>query len=79
MIFISGYASDLYDSMLTQELGWQKKIIETTTKDSSGKSHQRIEILWTNKYFESALKTGEVPITLTEKEQKQGKLNPLRP
>lgn len=78
MIFISGYQSDLYDCILTSEKGWQKKMIDTITKDSTGQSHDRVEILWMNKHFQNALKTGVVPITLTDKEYKQGKVNPER-
>jgi DNA adenine methylase len=78
MIFISGYQSDLYDSILTIENGWMKRMIDTTTKDSTGQSHKRIEILWMNKHFQNALEIGEVPIQLTDKELKQGKVNPER-
>ena len=31
-----------------------------------------------NEYFQKALESGKVPITLTEKERKQGKVNPER-
>lgn len=78
MIFISGYQSDLYDSILTVDRGWQKRMIDTVTKDSKGQSHDRVEILWMNSHFQNALNTGRVPITLTEKEHKQGKINPER-
>lgn len=78
MIFISGYENTLYNLMLTEKRGWTKKTIETTTKDSKGRSHERTEVVWMNKYYLKALKTGVVPITLTEKERKQGKINPER-
>ncbi len=78
MIFISGYQSDLYDSILTVKRGWQKKTIDTITKDSKGQSHDRVEILWMNSHFQNALNTGVVPIVLTETELKQGKVNPKR-
>jgi len=78
MIFISGYENDLYNSLLSKKLGWQKKTIETITKGVTGKSHDRTEVIWMNKYFLQALNKKHVPITLTEKERKQNKLNPER-
>lgn len=78
MIFISGYETNLYNEMLTTENGWQKRSIETTTKDSKGKSHKRTEILWMNRCFVEAQLRNENPISLTEKENKQGKVNPER-
>jgi len=78
MIFISGYANELYNELLTQEKGWSQKTIETTTRDSSGQIHKRTEVVWMNKYFRHAQETNRVPIKLTKKEQKQKKLNPLR-
>lgn len=78
MIFISGYENDLYNSLLTEENGWSKKTIETITKDSKGNSHARTEVIWMNKYYIKALQEQRVPIELTEKELKQGKVNPER-
>lgn len=78
MIFISGYANDLYDKLLTSKKGWIHKSIETTTRDSSGQTHKRTEIVWMNKHFQKALRSNEVPIVLTKKEAKQKKLNPVR-
>jgi len=78
MIFISGYQNDLYDSILTTKRGWEKKTIETITKDSSGNSHKRTEVVWMNKYFVTALKSKQIPITLTNEERKQKKVNPER-
>jgi DNA adenine methylase len=78
MIFISGYENKIYDSMLTEKKGWQKRTIEAITKDSKGQSHKRTEVIWMNKYFQKAIKTGKVPIKLTKKELKQNKLNPER-
>lgn len=78
MIFISGYENDLYNLILSEKRGWSKKTIETITKDSKGQSHNRTEIVWMNEYFQKALESGKVPITLTEKERKQGKVNPER-
>ncbi|HEX2846177.1 MAG TPA: DNA adenine methylase [Chitinophagaceae bacterium] len=78
MIFISGYENELYDTLLTAKGGWQKRLIETITKDTKGNSHARTEVVWANKHFQKALETQKVPIVLTEKEKKQGKVNPER-
>lgn len=78
MIFISGYENKLYDTLLTAKRGWQKRLIETITKDTKGRSHARTEVVWTNKHFQKALETQKVPIVLTEKERKEGKVNPER-
>jgi len=78
MIFISGYENELYDSILTEEIGWEKRTIETSTKDSKGNSHHRTEVVWMNNFYVKALKEKKVPIELTEKESKQGKVNPIR-
>jgi DNA adenine methylase len=78
MIFISGYENNLYNSILTSEDGWEKKSIETSTKDSKGKSHSRTEVVWMNKHYLKALKTQQIPVNFTEKEKKEGKVNPER-
>jgi DNA adenine methylase len=78
MIFLSAYENELYNSLLTKKKGWKKKTIKTTTKDSTGKSHNRTEVLWMNKYFQKAIKENKVPIKLSEKEKKQNKINPER-
>lgn len=78
MIFLSGYENDLYEKMLTPKKGWKKKIIETSTKGSEGKSHSRSEVVWTNRFFNKALENNSIPIKLTNKELKEKKLNPLR-
>jgi DNA adenine methylase len=78
MIFISGYENAIYNSILTADKGWDKKTIETSTKDSKGQSHNRTEVIWMNKHYINALKTGQVPIELTAKEKAQGKVNPER-
>lgn len=78
MIFISGYENELYNSLLTQKKGWEKKTINTITKDSKGNSHKRTEVVWMNKQFLKAIKLNKVPIDLTEKEIKHNKVNPER-
>ena len=78
MIFISGYENELYNQHLTKETGWTKKSIKTSTKDSTGQSHVRIEVIWMNRYFNMAAKSKKIPIELTAQEIKQNKLNPER-
>jgi DNA adenine methylase len=78
MIFISGYENDLYNELLTVEKGWSAKTIEATTRDSSGQIHKRTEVVWMNKYFRKAQADNEIQISLTKKEKKQKKINPLR-
>jgi DNA adenine methylase len=78
MIFISGYENDLYNSILSEQRGWYKGTIDTITKGTNGDSHDRTEVVWMNKHFQRALKTNKIPIELSEKESKQGKLNPIR-
>jgi DNA adenine methylase len=78
MIFISGYENDLYRGLLTRKNGWSQRSIEATTRDSSGQIHKRTEVVWMNKHFQKAQKTNQIAITLTKKESKQKKLNPLR-
>ncbi len=78
MVFISGYESELYDSYLAEELGWEKKIIDTITKGSNGHSYSRKEVVWTNKVYNNALRENKLQIEFSEKELKQKKLNPER-
>lgn len=78
MIFISGYENDLYKDLLLAKDGWDKKELQTHTKDSTGGVHARTEVVWMNKYFLKALKENKIPIRLTTKERKQNKINPER-
>ena len=78
MIFISGYANELYESLLTKEKGWSQRHIEATTRDSSGQVHKRIEVIWMNKYFRHAQEQEQISIRLTKEESKGKKLNPTR-
>lgn len=78
MILLSGYDNDLYRSLLTKKEGWTRREIETHTRDTTGKDYARTEILWTNNQYNKALKTGRVPIRLSEKEKHDGKVNPSR-
>lgn len=78
MIFISGYENDLYSSLLTAKRGWKVKKIKTHTQGVDGETYKRTEVVWMNKYFIDALEKNVVPITLTKKEKKDGKINPER-
>ena len=78
MVFISGYANDLYSRLLTKKKGWRTKTIEATTRDSSGRTHLRTEIVWMNKHYWKAKKQKRVPITLSPKEREENKINPVR-
>ncbi len=78
MIFISGYDNKLYKTMLSKEHGWEKKSIKTTTKDPSGNSHARTEIVWMNSYFVKAVTLKQLPLRLTVKEKRDKKVNPKR-
>jgi DNA adenine methylase len=78
MIFISGYENELYSSILSEANGWSKKMIDTSTKNTTGTSYTRTEVVWMNKYFREALNSNQMSITFTEKEQRQGKVNPTR-
>jgi len=75
MVFISGYENPLYTELLVD---WATKKIKTTTRDSSGKSHHRTEVVWMNDPFVSALKNRRVPIHLSSFERKNAKINPIR-
>ena len=78
MILISGYRNELYSSLLTTKTGWTTRSIATGTRDSLGRTHARTEVLWMNEAFSRALSLGRVPIRLSAKEKREGKLNPIR-
>ena len=78
MVFISGYENDLYESILSEERGWSTKKIKTHTKGSNGTLHERIEVLWMNQFFTTALESNMMPVELTVEEAKQKKVNPER-
>jgi DNA adenine methylase len=78
MVFISGYNNELYDALLTEELGWTKELIETSTKGVDGVSLSRTEIVWMNRAYVNAVKNNVVPITLSPEEEKHNKVNPIR-
>ena len=78
MLLISGYQNGLYDDILMPSRGWTKRTIGTHTRDTKGKQYARSEVLWMNDRFRKAKERGRVPIRLTQKEKKQGKVNPPR-
>ncbi len=79
MVFISGYQNELYDDILTPRNGWGKEIIKATTKGNNGKSFERTEVLWFNKAFLIGQQRQSAPLTLTDVESKNNKINPSRP
>jgi len=78
MILISGYQNELYASLLTAKNGWTTRSIAAATRDSLGRTHARTEKLWMNKAFTKAVRLGRIPIRLSAKEKREGKLNPVR-
>lgn len=78
MVMISGYDNELYNSMLKPKSGWKRVEIATHTQGSNGKRVTRTEILWLNKSCITAKRLKVVPVKLTKREKKMGKINPVR-
>ena len=78
MIMISGYRSKTYTKLLEGKGGWRRIELYAATQTTNGDRLGREEMLWMNKVAEEAWKTDSVRITLTEKERKDGKVNPAR-
>ena len=78
MVLVSGYSNRLYNSYLTQQRGWHRRVIETHTRNTNGKDLTRKEVLWSNRLFAKAALTGRVPIRLSKKEKENLKVNPVR-
>jgi DNA adenine methylase len=78
MLFISGYHSPLYNQLLTKERGWSKRIFHAITKGNNGKCFPRREVVWFNRAFVEANRTGRIPIRLSRNERKNRKVNPTR-
>lgn len=78
MIFISGYHNELYETYLSSDRGWRKRVIETTTRGHNGKNADREEIIWSNRHYQKALESGRVPIRLSAQEKRYKKVNPKR-
>ena len=78
MLFISGYESGLYNTILSHKNGWSKKTIAVNTKGTNGTTQDRREVVWMNKHFTSALEKNRVPVSLTQAEIKDRHVNPER-
>ena len=78
MIVISGYMSQMYAGLLEDKGGWRRFELSAETQNTKGHRLMREEILWMNRPAEKAWKIGRVPVTLTEKEQRNGRVNPPR-
>ena len=70
--------TNLYDELLTPEEGWTVEYVQTQTRNTSGKTLARTEVLWMNDNFVRAKMANEVPIQLTDKEIQENKVNPPR-
>ena len=78
MIMISGYTSKTYTKLLEGMGGWHRIELNAATQTTNGNRLGREEMLWMNKGAEKAWETDSVGITLTDKERKNGKVNPPR-
>jgi hypothetical protein len=78
MLLISAYETETYEDLLRAEDGWEKRTIETQTRDTTGTDYARTEILWMNARFLRAREAGRIPIRLTSRERRDRKLNPPR-
>lgn len=78
MILLSGYDTPLYKEMLRADKGWKRVSIKTHTRDTAGKDYVRHEVLWQNKHFVNAAKSGRLNLRLTTAEKRDGKVNPPR-
>lgn len=78
MLLISGYETELYNAILSEERGWTREIVLAQTRDTSGKDYERSEVLWMNPLFRQARESGRVLIELTEAERAERKVNPPR-
>ena len=78
MIMISGYKSKTYSKLLEEKGGWHRIELNAVTQTTNGDRLGREEMLWINMAAERAWKTDSVGITLTEKERKDGRVNPPR-
>ena len=78
MVFISGYDNALYRKYLNKESGWTRKFIRAVTKGLSGESFERKEVIWFNSAYLKAQRLKKVPIRLSAKEKRDGKINPVR-
>ena len=78
MIMISGYKSKTYTELLEGRGGWRRIELNAATQTTNGDRLGREEMLWINNAAESAWQTDSVGITLTEREKRDGRVNPPR-
>jgi DNA adenine methylase len=78
MILHSGYDNPFYETTLVKNAGWIKEQMETHTHDTTGKDYARTEVLWMNRQFKEARRSGRVPIRLSKAEIAENKVNPPR-
>ena len=78
MVLLSGYESELYKDYLTRASGWRMRRIKTATRGNNGKDSEREEIMWHNQQYADAVKSGLIPVHLSEKERRYKKVNPER-
>ncbi len=78
MLLVSGYENELYAEILTATRGWERVDIDTTTRDTTGRDYPRTEVLWMNSVFTKARKGKRLPLRLTRREVREGKVNPPR-
>ena len=76
MLLISAYQTETYEELLRREDGWEKRLIETQTRDTTGSSFARTEVLWMNARFVTARRTRKVPVRLSKFERREKKGSP---
>ena len=78
MVVISGYDNPLYRKCLSHKKGWRLIKLPAHTQGSNGKRQVRTELLWQNKHCVKAIQMERVPIRLSARERRLGKINPER-
>jgi DNA adenine methylase len=78
MVFISSYKNAMYDKHLTKKMGWTRKVFNATTKGDNGQGMERTEVLWFNRAYAAARRSGRIPVSLSLKERLNYKVNPVR-
>ena len=78
LIRLTPYDRALYRKYLNKENGWSRQVIRALTKGNNGKAFERKEVIWFNAAYKKAKRLNRVPIRLTPKEKKDGKINPIR-
>lgn len=78
MLLVSGYENELYAEVLTADRGWERVGIDTATRDTTGRDYPRTEVLWMNSVFVKARRSEKLPLRLTRREIREGKINPPR-